>query len=100
MQSAVGERAFGAGGQRLRVQAGVSKHRVTLRKLMNGGGAELVRLRHRTGRTVRSWQIAAGKIRDSRLMPYLRHSGGNSLLHFRCRIIGEGMAEILHYVQP
>ena len=90
----------GIAGQRFRMQAGVGQHRVTLGKLTNGGGAELVRLRHGAGRIVGSGQIAAGESRLVGLVPRLRHRRCNPILHFRGGLTGEGMAEVLHNVQP
>ncbi len=86
-------------GQRLWIQARERQHRVALRELMNGGGAELVRLRHGTGGIVRGRQVVAGEIRLLRLMPRVGHSRRNPIFHLRCRIVGEGMAEILYDVK-
>ena len=45
----------------------------------------------------RSWR---GEIRLFGLMARLRHRGRNAILYFGCGIVGEGMAEILHDVEP
>ena len=73
---------------------------VALRELLNGGGAEFVRLRHGAGRVIRRGKIAAGESWLLRLVARLRHGRRNSLLHLRSGIIGEGVAEILHDVEP
>ena len=70
-----------------------------LRKLMNGGGAEFVRVRHGAGGIVSAGQVAAGDIRLLRVMPRLHYCRGNVLLYFRGRGIGEGVAEVLHNIQ-
>ena len=82
------------------MQAGVGENGVALRKLMNRGGAELVGLCHGAGRVVCNEQIAAGEVGLAGLAARLRHSRRNAVLHFGRGIIGEGMAEVLHDIQP
>src|ERR1700730_15283169 len=66
---------------------------------MNGGGAEFVRLRHGAGCVVRSEQVAPSQKWLPDLSPGCGHSCRNPVLHLRCGIIGEGMAEILYDVE-
>src|SRR5258708_15527911 len=81
------------------MQACKRQHGIALRELMNGGGAELVRLRHGAGCVVRGGQVAAGEIGLLGLMPRFGHSRRDPILPLRCRITGEGMAEILYDVK-
>ena len=81
------------------MQAGVGEHGVALCKLMNGGGSELIGLRHGTGDIVGSGQIAAGEIRLVRLTARLRHGCGDAVFEFGRGVIGEGVTEILHDVE-
>ena len=82
------------------MHTGVSHHRIALRELMNGRAAKFIGLCHRARRSICIGQIAARKIRLAGLAPHLRHRCRDPLLQFRRRIIGEGVAEILHNIQP
>ena len=94
------QHATGICRQGFRVKAGVGEYVVALRKLMNGRGAESVRLCHRAGGIVRSRQVAADQVRLTGLVPRLFQSHGNSAFYFGGGITGQGMAEIFHHVQP
>jgi hypothetical protein len=81
------------------MQAGKCEHGVALGKLLNGGRAQFVGLRHRAGYGVRRPQITAPQIRLAAVPTHLCNRGGNSGLHLVGRVVREGMAKILHDVE-
>ena len=82
------------------MQTRIGEHGVTLRKFMHWFGAEFVRLRHGARRSVCVRKIASRESRLIGLMSRLSKRRRNLLLYFCQGIIGEGMAEVLHNVEP
>ncbi len=82
------------------MQARISENGVTLGERMNWCGAEFVGLRHGTCCVVYVGEIASNEGRLVGLTPRLRQRCRDLVLHFRQGIVGEGMAEVLHNVEP
>ena len=82
------------------MQTRIGENGVTLCKFMHQPGAESVGLRHGACRVVCIGEIASRESRLIGLMSRLGERCRDLLLHFCHRIIGEGMAEVLHNVEP
>ena len=100
MQVAICNHAGRFAGQGFRMKAGIAENREAFAQLANGGGPELVGMRHRAGSFVDNRQIAWLQSSLASLLTCIIHGRGNAVFHFAGGVVGESMAEILHDVQP
>jgi hypothetical protein len=100
MKGAAGDCASGAGGQGFGMQAGIGQHGRAFAKLLGGGDRKLVGLGHRAGSAIGGGQIVPRQVGLASLLSTLIYGGRDFVFRFGGRIVREGLAEVLHDVEP